>query len=539
MLSVRRRLSGVPRPLAVLLVLVTVIGCAWALVSPAGQAPDEPTHFAYVQSIAERFALPGDPTRPEFSTAAVDGMQAQGASLGTYTPADVAPNWSLSGWHAYERKMRTSQPSRSDGGGPNVTAGANGPFYYAFAAVGYLLDVHGTWFGQVFTIRFWNLLILLATTAAAWLLAGEVFGRRRVPQLVAAGTVALLPMTTFITETVTTDAMLPLLWTLALWLAARVIRRRGPLRDASALCLVTGAAILSKGTSYVLLLPLASAFVAALWLSEPGTRLKTLRRLAGASSVLVAILAGWFVFATLTGFVGLRQVSGDTTAWWHNLHFLSYLWQWYLPRLPFMHAWHETPPFVPSYAVWLQEGFGVFGWLNIGLATWVYDVVAWIAALASIGAAAYLPGDSRRGRVLLATAACTVLLVVLSLTNQLMYAASIPMLALLVILGYGLRGLINAMTRQRSLMLLMLASCGLGLVLLIHITDFLVFTGQRTRFAQGRYLLPGVSLVGLCVAFLVSRLPRRVNGAAGGAVLALLLGAQVMSLAAVVTAFYL
>ena len=88
-------------------------------------------------------------------------------------------------------------------------------------------------------------------------------------------------------------------------------------------------------------------------------------------------------------------------------------------------------------------------------------------------------------------------------------------------------------------MLLMLASCALGMVLLIHITDFQVFTGQGTRFAQGRYLLPGVSLAGLCVAFLVSRLPRRVNGAAGGAVLMLLLGGQVISLAAVISAFYL
>lgn len=519
--------------------LVTVLGCAWALASPAGQAPDEPTHFEYVQSIVERFRLPGDPSRPEFSTAVVDGMQAQGASLGTYTPTDVAPNWSLTGWHEYQAKMRTSPPSASNGGGPNVTAGANGPFYYAFAALGYLLDVHGNWFGKVFTVRFWNLLILLTTTVAAWLLAGEVFGKRRVAQLITAGTVALMPMTTFISETVTTDAMLPCLWTLALWLATRVIRRRGPIREASALCLVTGAAILSKGTSYVLVLPLACSFLAALWLSQPGTRLKTLQRLAAASCVLVAILVGWFVFASLTGFVGLRQVSGDTTAWWHNLHFLSYLWQWYLPRLPFMHAWSETAPYVPSFAVWLQEGYGVFGWLNIDLPAWVYDLVAWISALISIGAVACLRSASLRKSVVVATAACALLLLALSLTHELMYAASIPMFALLAILGYGLRGLANAETRQRSLILLMLVSCALGLVLLIHITDFLVFTGQGTRFAQGRYLLPGVSVAGLCVAFLVSRLPRRFNGAAGGAVLMLLLGGQVISLAAVVSAFYL
>ena len=535
----RRWLRDFPRPLAVLLVLVTVLGCAWALASPAGQGPDEPTHFEYVQNLAERFKLPGESGRPEFSTAVVDGMQAGGTSPGTYTPSEVTANWSAAGWHAYEAKMRTSPPSRSNGGGPNATAGANGPVYYAFAAAGYSLDRHGNWFGQIFTVRLWNILILLTTTGAAWLLAGEIFGRRRVLQLVAAGTVALLPMTTFITETVTVDAMLPCLWTLALWLGARVIRLRGRPRDACALCLVTVAAILTKGTSYVLLLPVAVAFLAALWLTEPGARLKTLLRLAVASSLLVVILVGWFVFADLTGYVAVRQISGDTTAWWHNLHFLAYLWQWYLPRLSFMHAWNESGPTIPSYAVWLQEGFGWFGWLDFGVAGWVYNVVACVAALVSTGVVACLSRFSSRRRVVATTAACAMLLLVLALTHELMYAASIPMFALLTILVQGLRGLANRESRQRSLILMMFVATALGLALLLHVTDFLELSTGGGRFAQGRYLLPAVSLVGLCVAFLTSRLPRRVSGAVGGTVLLLLLGVQVMSLGAVVSAFYL
>jgi 4-amino-4-deoxy-L-arabinose transferase-like glycosyltransferase len=538
-MSWRRAARTFPRPLTVLLVLVALVGCAWALASPAGQAPDEPTHFAYVQSLATRFELPGDPSRPEFSTAAVDGMQAGGASLGTYAPADVAPDWNPVAWRAYNKRQRISPPSTSNGGGPNITAGANGPFYYAFAAVGYSLDRHGSWFGQVLTIRLWDLLILLTTTAAAWLLAGEVFGGRQVPQLVAAGTVALLPMMTYITETVTTDAMLPCLWTLALWLAARVIRRRGQLGDAAALSLVTGLAILSKGTSYVLLLPLGSAFLAALWLSERETRVKTLLRVAAAASVLVAIMVGWFVYAHLTGRAGLRTISGDTTAWWHSLNFLSYLWQWYLPRLPFMHVWSETTPTVPSFAVWLQEGFGWFGWLNISLAGWVYDVVAWIAALVSVSAVACLWRSPSHSRLTVTIGACTALLLVLSLTHQLMYAASIPMFALLALLVQAVRGLLKRASREASLTLLTLVISALGLLLLLHVADYLVLRTQGTRLSQGRYLLPDVGLVGLCVGLLVSRLPPRLHGAAGGAVLTLLLGAQVMSLAAVTTAFYL
>src|SRR3954452_15814444 len=63
-----RRAARPPAPLAALLALTALLGVAWALVTPVFQAPDENSHFAYVQSLAERFALPGDKTRPKAST---------------------------------------------------------------------------------------------------------------------------------------------------------------------------------------------------------------------------------------------------------------------------------------------------------------------------------------------------------------------------------------------------------------------------------------------------------------------------------------
>ena len=52
----RRRIAlRVPAPLAWLLVAVALLGLTWALLVPAWQAPDENSHFAYVQSLGERF----------------------------------------------------------------------------------------------------------------------------------------------------------------------------------------------------------------------------------------------------------------------------------------------------------------------------------------------------------------------------------------------------------------------------------------------------------------------------------------------------
>ena len=56
-----------PAALIALLAVVAIVGVAWALVTPAFQAPDENSHFGYVQTLAERFALPGQPDRPPLS----------------------------------------------------------------------------------------------------------------------------------------------------------------------------------------------------------------------------------------------------------------------------------------------------------------------------------------------------------------------------------------------------------------------------------------------------------------------------------------
>ena len=65
--AVRRRAAAVPKPLALLLVVVALFTGAWAIVVPAWQAPDEVTHFAYAQTIAEQGRLPGG-ARPEVSS---------------------------------------------------------------------------------------------------------------------------------------------------------------------------------------------------------------------------------------------------------------------------------------------------------------------------------------------------------------------------------------------------------------------------------------------------------------------------------------
>jgi hypothetical protein len=66
--------------------------------------------------------------------------------------------------------------------------------------------------------------------------------------------------------------------------------------------------------------------------------------------------------------------------------FVSYLWQFYLPRLPFM---HDLQAGIPLYNVWLKGLVGNFGWLDTKFAEPVYTVAAVVsAAVVALAAAA-------------------------------------------------------------------------------------------------------------------------------------------------------
>jgi 4-amino-4-deoxy-L-arabinose transferase-like glycosyltransferase len=482
---VRGAAAGVPRPLAALLVVVLFLGLAWALIVPPWQAPDVTTHFAYAQSLASRFALPGDKHRPTFSSdqALADG--ASEASEVAFNPTVVKPGaWSALRDRHYLAQYRTTKPSRSDGGGPN-SAESNPPLYYLYADLAYWADSSGNAFGRLYAMQIWGVLLLLATVTGGWLLAGEVLGPRRVPQLACAALTGLVPQETFIATSVNPDALMVTLWTFALWLGARVIRHGARQRDAVALCAVTAAAILTKATSYALLPAVALALLLGWHWHDPGERRAAARRIGRALLALVLPVLAWLGLAHALSRPAVNGVPGGKVPF-SIKGFLSYVWQFYLPRLPFMTSFRGVGG-LPLWVIWFKQGWADFGWLDVPMAGWVYTVLA-------VGTGAILvPGalllTRLRGRVRLGLLAFFAL-------------------ALLALLG------------------------------LLHITDYGELRQTESSLLQGRYLLPVVALLGLSLGFVVGRLPARWRAPVCGAALAGLLLLQLLALGTVARIYY-
>ena len=458
----------------------------WALLVPPWQSPDTPSHYAYAESLAAHHALPGNKHRPGFSSNQSAADFAVGASRIAFSTPEAQPSWNPAVDRAY--RDAAGRLSRSDGGGPNAAA-VNPPLYYLYSGVGYLAAVGGDAFDRLYTMQIWGILLLLATVVGAWLLTGEVLGRRRPAQLACAAVAAFEPMDTFISTSITPDALMIPLWTFAFWLGARVIIRGCRRRDAVALCAVTAAAILTKATSYALVPATLLALILG-WQRRPASERAELRRtLELALIALAAPVLVWVATATALGRSAINTVQplpGSHPRPFSVTEFISYVWQFYLPRLPSMKPFPLTAD-LPLYDLGLGEGWGTFGWLDVRMVGWIYPVLTAFTGAVAVGGAAVLA---------------------------------------------TLRG------RLRIELIAFFALASVSLLAGLHLTEYRSIIAGNGPVIQGRYALPLIGLFGLAVALLLTRLPVRWRGVACGSIVAGLIVLQVLALATIARAYY-
>ena len=473
-------LHRVPRPLLALWGVLLVVMVAWALFLPPWQSPDESQHFAYAQSVAERFALPGDRTRKTLSTeqGLADNRSRSGRE-GRIPGAEWRPE-AFAAWQKKQSKLPAS--ARSDGGGRN-TAAANPPLYYLYVALPYRVFEGSSILGRLTAMRIWSGLLLLVTATATWLLAGELLGRSRTLQLAAAATAGLAPMTAFMSASVNPDAMLYALWSLALWLGVRILKRGLTLADAAGLFAVVGLAVTTKATSYALVPAALLVLAIGLW---------RLRRRAVRAALVAALVAARSLHRPTVNQVttatdtdtGVPLRARNT---FNVKGFVSYVRQFYLPNPRSSGA--LFPSTLPVYSVWFKGAWGVFGWRQLRLPPLAFFVLAALCLAALVGAGIAIA----RGRV----------------------ALDLPTVAFLVL-------------------------AALGLLLALHVTEYRVIfvAKERGDFNQGRYLLPLVPLGGVAVAAGLSLLRPHRRAYAVGALLAGLVTLQLLALGTVAEWFY-
>ncbi len=466
------RVRRTPRPLVLLLLLGALQSVAWDLALPAFQGPDEDTHFAYVQHLAETGELPSPSSGGSAYSSEEEDTLTTLNLLPLIGDTSSRPAWSAADLRAWRTVVEPlNRAARENGAGPNPIA-KNPPLYYALMSIPYRLLTWLPLLKRLFVLRLFNALCYLATIAMTWLLAGELFGSVRWKQTLAAGTVALEPQLSFMSAVINADNLLIALCTAVLLASVRLVTRGPSMGRVLIASGLTAAAVLAHGRGLVTLPVLAVALVVS-WHRHRPSAMDSLRRGAAAAlTVFVAFLA-YLAFGRSGGSLYGGQISELNTQTSFNLRqFLSQIYQFYFPRLASM-----RPRLGPEYGykqVFIDTFYGTFGSLDVTFKERVYDVLQVLSAIGLVGL--YTAVVVRWRRLWAAWRVVAVLLALL-LTN-------------LVFLHY---------VSYRAL----LSDNG---------SDPLIV---------GRYLLPMVALFGLAIAFTLGALPRRIGPLIGALVLAI------------------
>ena len=475
------RRPRVPRPLLAVLGVVLVSALAWTFAVPPLQGADESAHFSYVQKIADAHDVPwrhseyglleaafppavSTELRTAWTWAGLEPLRGNLAARPLWTREDERI------WAAENARLRPAD--RRDGIGSNVFL--NPPLYYLTATVPYEI-AGGTFFDRLYAMRLWSVVLLLATVVFTWLLAGVLFAGRREAQVVAAVAVGLQPVLLDVTTRVTPDALLVPLCAAALYCMALLALRGWSWKVVAWLVVAVIAACFTQGRALAFVLPSLFAIGLAGWRRvHPGRLSRPVAALAWAGGA-IAVIVG-------IGLYGARFSVGDVPGFW------SYVWQFYLPKLPGM-----TTPIGPSWDVdnvYLTRLFGTFVQFEVGFPR---DLLNWIRLAIWAG------------------------------------------LALLVVAAWRHR---RGLAERRDVIVVLGVAVVLSL-LSVHAAAFRsLLVNPADPVITGRYVLMLVPLYGVAVAGAMRALPGRVRAATTGALLAALVLLQLSAFGLIVERFY-
>jgi hypothetical protein len=385
------RLRGRSLQPALALALIAFVNAgSWALITPAFNTPDEPDHFAYGQYLATTGHAPArtPDARPAFSSDQAQAMNAVDLYAQSISPAGLPP--CLDTQHRAPARFRASTPHPSDnGGGATPAASPHPPGYYALTALAYELVRSGSVFSQLTVMRLVSALLGALVAACAFGIVRELLPGQRFAAVAAGLLVAFHPMFSFMAGAMNNDNGINAAAALSLYLLIRALRRGLSWRVALGLGATLAVAPLMKKTGYEIY---PAAAVGVLGLSWRNHRRGDVRAWAALAGGFAIVQLGWTLVlqsvvypSTIAGQHAAPAAAAVSSSLSLAEHmpgrFLVYLWELFLPRLPFMgalfpHGW-------PFFQIYIQRGWASFGWYTFDFPRWVYYAI--VLAIGAVG----------------------------------------------------------------------------------------------------------------------------------------------------------
>lgn len=376
-------------------VIAFLHGAVWATVTPAFQVPDESAHAGYVQYLAEKGRPP--PTGRGGSTAASRREAlATGNDLSEEHEAiyfslpfgtEAKPSWSQARDEALRRRLNQDLSQSTVSGARS--ANSYPPLYYAVEALPVRLASGLDALDRLYLMRLVSALFAAATVAFVYLFLRELLPATPWARTVGALAVAFQPVFGFMSGGVNNDNLLYTAGAALVFALARALRRGLTPRLGIGIAVAVAVGMLTK-PGMIALVPGAAVGVALAAWRSPARRPALLGTVAAAGTLAAVGLAFVLLNTVVLGratVIGEDLVSEAAGRLLSMRGQASYLWQFFLPQLPFM---AEQFPAYPSYPVWdvyIQGFIGRFGYFQYGFPPWANNV-----GLAVLGAVTALAG---------------------------------------------------------------------------------------------------------------------------------------------------
>jgi hypothetical protein len=454
---------------ALVVLLAFVHAASWAILTPLFQGPDEIVHYGYTERVAETSVPPSRTvpigTASSVSTSAT--LQAVPWSVGGI------PSWDHNFSDRFDRTLKRLDAAGRDRTNPQSAGyqGGNLPLYNYVTAVPYVAAkaTGATVEGRLVSARLVTAGLAASAVLFIMLFLEQLMPRQRVAILLGGVAVALQPVFAWLSGTVNNDIAVTLGGAVLLYGVARAFRSGLGLREGAIIGVGVAIGLLSKVTGYGLL---AVAGWCLFWLLfTQRRRLGTLGRgpLVAAALALGLAIVPWYVLTrlrdpgnalagsnTVAFTVGAEQLSPAQRV----RDLISYLWQFYLPRLPFMDRQFEGYPSYPVWQVYLQGFMGRFGWFQYG----------------------FSPGEAWRVVGLLGGA--------------------------LVVGIVGIRRRWTTLVRRWPVLVALLGGA-IGYALMVNIKGWQFRNDSGENLEQARYLFPMIGMYALLVAVAFAGLPSK------------------------------
>jgi hypothetical protein len=379
----RRALRAIPRAAWACALVASLSAACWSVITPPFQAPDEPSHFAYAQLLAETGRL------PDSNSGAVSKEEA--IVMKGLHQSEVE-------WHS-ETQTITSQSAqrelqedltlpldRTGEGGAGVAA-SEPPLYYALATIPYDLGSSGTLLDSLALMRLLSALMAGVTALFVFLFVRETLPRVPWAWTVGGLAAAVTPLLGFTSGAVTPEALFYVVSSAMFFCLARAFRRGLTRRRAVAIGVVAALGFLTK-LNFIGLAPGVTLGLVILGFrgeravaGKGGARHAfgpmVLAMALAISPVCVYVVSNLLNHHHLLGIVSSTATAAPKIE--HESLFvdLSFIWEFYLPHLPGMTNYF--PGLSSFHQLWFDRAVGFYGWLDTSFPTWV-DNLALIPA---------------------------------------------------------------------------------------------------------------------------------------------------------------